>query len=129
MDLFKEVLPAIQQTKVDIFSQDVNAAEKGYNTFMVNRALSLHNDSLFHANEMNRNYHLDKRTQFNYFLHSVRARKRPFVPWAKKEKNSEDIVAIKWYFQYSEIKAIAALRVLPEAEVERIRDLYKDAHK
>lgn len=128
MDLFKEVLPAIQQTKVDIFSQDVADAEKSYNTFMVNRALSLHNDSLFHANEMNRNYHLDKRTQFNYFLHSIRARKRPFVPWAKKEKN-DDINVIKWFFNYSEQKAIAALRVLPEAEVERIKELYKDAHK
>lgn len=126
MDLFKDILPAIQQTKEDILVEEADV--KAYNPFMVNRALSLHNDCLFFANEMNKLHHLDKRTQFIYHLAAIRSRKRPFVPWAKKAKE-EDVELVKWYYQISERKAIDALKILPEAEIEHLRQLKKEISK
>jgi len=114
MDLFKQLLPSILQTKKDVLEDP-----KDYNAFMVNRALSHHPDCLFYANQLNLLPQLDKRLQYLYFLNSIRAKKRSFVKWSKPIKE-ENLEAIKTYFGYSDTKAAEALTILTEEQIEFI---------
>lgn len=118
-NLFKEILPSILQTKKSVINNDID--EKDYNPFLINRALSLHLDSVLYANEMNMNNQLDKDMQYQYLLHSVRAMKRKFQPWQKSEID-KDIDCVKTYFGYSNQKAKEALRILTKEQLEVIRN-------
>jgi hypothetical protein len=109
------------ETKVFVFE---DGDFKTYNAFMVNRALSLHQDLVLYAHEMNRNSDLPKAAQYKYLLSSIRARRRPFVPWPKKAKN-EVLENVMKYFNYNEAKALSALEILTVEQVEEIMLIYK----
>ena len=93
--------------------------EKEYVPYVINRCLSYFPDTLLHANEMNRLSFLDKRLQYEYYLKSIRPRKR-FSKWIKKE-TADDIGIIKEYFGMSEKKAREALRVLSDDQIKSIK--------
>jgi len=93
--------------------------EKAYAPYVVNRCLSYFPDTLLHANEMNRLNFLDKRVQYDYYLCSIRARKR-FSKWLKKEESS-DIDLIKQYYGYSDKRAREALRILTPEQIKSIK--------
>jgi Bacteriophage clamp loader A subunit len=114
-DLFKDIVPAILQTKKEVLDD-----EGDYVPFVVNRALSNHFDCILYANEMNKYPHLDKRMQYDYLMGTVRAYKRPFQKWHKRE-TSENLDAIKEYFNYSNEKAKEALSILSNDQVTEIR--------
>ena len=69
-----EYVNSINYSKKDIMVDDI--AEKGYNSFMVNRSLSYFQDTVLMANEMNKNHQIDKRLQFDFLINIVRKRKR-----------------------------------------------------
>ena len=115
MDLFKDILPSILQTKQNILED-----EKDYVPFLVNKALSYQDDCLFYCNEMNQLHHLDKRLQYHYFLNTIRAKKRGFSKWHKPIKE-EDLDSVKLYFGYSDAKAREALRVMTDEQIEMVR--------
>ena len=117
--LFRDILPSILETKKDILNDP-----KDYNSFMVNRALSYHPDCLFHANQLNMLYQLDRRLQYLVFLNTIRAKKRGFVKWAKPLKE-ENLQAIKTYYGYSDKKAAEALSILTEEQIDFIIDKTK----
>lgn len=94
-------------------------AEKGYDAFLANRALSYHNDTIALANEMNTRHYLDKKPQFEFFLNTVRPKKR-FAKWEKKIKDA-DLSLIKEYYGYNDIKARQAISLLNDAQIEHIR--------
>ena len=96
-----EYLNSINNTKKDIMIDDI--AEKGYNSFMVNRGLSYFADTVVIANEMNRNHHLDARMAYDFLINIVRKRKR-FSKWIKPETVS-DVEVVKEYYGYSNEKA------------------------
>ena len=75
-----EYVNSINYSKKDIMVDDI--AEKGYNSFMVNRSLSYFQDTVLMANEMNKNHQIDKRLQFDFLINIVRKRKR-FSKWFK----------------------------------------------
>lgn len=66
-DLFKDIIPAILQTK-----KEVLVDEKDYVPFIVNRALSYHYDCVMFANEMNKYPSLGKKPQFDFLINTVR---------------------------------------------------------
>ena len=119
MDLFKEVLPSLLQTKKSIINSD---NEKEYEPYIVNRALSQHNDILLYVNEMNRYSGLDKKMQYDYYINTFVAKKRPFQKWYKASE-SKDIQVIKEYFGYSSEKAKDALRILTPEQIDKIREV------
>jgi hypothetical protein len=94
-------------------------SEKSYAPYVVNRCLSYFPDTLLHANEMNRLNFLDKKVQYDYYLRSIRSRKR-FSKWLKREE-SDDIEVVKTYFGYSEKRAREALTVLSKEQISNIR--------
>ena len=116
-----DFLNSINHTKDDLFSDDIEYAEKLYQGFVVNRSLSYFPDTVFHANEMNILNGLDSKLQYDYLKHSVRKRKR-FSKWLKNEK-IENLDVIKEYFNYSNSKAQEALKVLSEDDISVIKDM------
>lgn len=116
-----DYLNSINTTKKDMMNGTENdaLAEKGYNAFVVNRGLSYFQDTISHANEMNRHHHLDNKLQYQFYLNIVRPRKR-FSKWFKKEK-SEDLDAVKEYYGYDDSKALQALSVLTAQQLQQIK--------
>jgi len=121
-----EYLNAINNTKQDIMVDDI--AEKGYNSFMVNRGLSYFNDTVLIANEMNQHAHLDNRLQFDFFINIVRKRKR-FSKWIKPETFG-DVEVVKAYYGYSNQKARQALSLLTKDQIDLLKKkVYKGGRK
>ena len=112
-----EILNSINYSKKDILTDPQQ--EKEYVPFVVNRCLSYFPDTILHANEMNRLNSLDKKIQYEYYLKSIRSRKR-FSKWLKKESD-DDIDIIKKYYGYSDKRAREALRILTKEEIKSIK--------
>jgi len=100
-------------------SDSREAAEKGYNPYMANIALSYHPDTVMFANEMNVNHWADRLLQYDYLINTVRKRKR-FSKWYKPD--SEEIDLIKEYYGVGPEIAKQYLRVL---SAEQLADLRK----
>ena len=109
-----EYLNAINHSKQNIMVDDI--AEKGYNSFMVNRSLSYFPDTVFAANEMNIHHQIDSRLQFDFLINIIRKRKR-FSKWDKKQIDG-DIEMIQEYYGYNEQKAIQVLSLLTPEQIE-----------
>ncbi len=75
---------SINFTKKNLMKNTANdeLAEKDYVPFLTNKSLSYFTDTLLYANEMNRYHFLDKRLQYEFYLNSIRKKKR-FAKWAK----------------------------------------------
>ena len=113
-DYVNEILQGKKQLIVD------DLTEKGYEPFLVNRALSQHKDCVLYANEMNRRHHLDKKMQNDFLLNTVRSMKRPFAKWAKSEKN-DDIACVKMVYGLSDSKALDALHLLTKEQIQQLK--------
>ena len=121
-----DYLNAINNTKKDIMVDDI--AEKGYNSFMVNRGLSYFNDTVLMANEMNIYHHLDNRLKFDFLINIVRKKKR-FSKWIKPETES-DVEVVKEYYGYSNEKAKQALSLLTSEQIDELKKkVYKGGRK
>ena len=109
-----DFIKSISSTKKDIMEN-----EKDYNAFMVNRGLSYFPDTVIYANEMNKFHHLDSRLQYSFLINIVRKRNR-FSKW-NKSIESENINAIKRYYDYSNEKARDVLPLLSNKNLNIIR--------
>ena len=116
----KDYLNTINQTKKNLMEGDDPAWEKNYPPFIINKCMSQHMDTVMYANEMNQYPNLDKKLQYDFFINTVRSRKR-FSPWGKKEK-VKDIELVKEFYGYSTEKAMQALRILTDNQLEIIKD-------
>ena len=117
----KDYLYSINQSKKNLLTDDAEA-EKNYPPFIVNKCLSSFMDSVLYANEMNKNHHLPKKMQYDFFINTLKPRKR-FSPWVKKE-TLEHLELVKQYYGYSYNKAVAALRILTKDQLEHIKQLF-----
>lgn len=115
MDVFRDLIPSILQTKKNVLEE-----EKKYPAFVVNRALSFHYDCVMQVNEMNKYPNLPGSMQYQFLLNSVRGYKRPFRKWEKRE-TIDDLDAVKEYYNYSNEKAKEALVLLDAAHLEEIK--------
>lgn len=88
--------------------------------FMINRAFSQHQDTILYANEMNRAAGIDNRMFYDYYFHSIRPRKR--FGWAKKGKEKY-LAAVQEYFGYGHQKAMEAISVMTEQQLEDLTKL------
>ena len=112
----KDWLNSINFTKENLFEDEPEAK---YPAFVVNKCLSGSLDSVLFANEMNKSHFLDKRMQYDFYINSLR-KKRRFAPWLKKGK-VEDLEAVKKYYGYSEEKALQAMNILTKEQVKYIK--------
>jgi hypothetical protein len=119
-EIFKDILPSIFQTKVDVLQN-----EEDYVPFIVNKALSFHYDCILQSNMMNILPNTDKRMQYDFHLNTIRSYKRPFRKWHKAETN-EDLTSVMEYYGFSLSKAREALVLLNDSQLSLIKkNLYK----
>ena len=111
-----DFVKSVTYTKQDIMN-DLN--EKEYESFLVNRALSYHQDCLLYANEMNQRFDLSSRLQYHYLLNTIRKRKR-FAKWQKPEKIN-DLKIVMEYYEISRAKAEEYINILSDRSIEIIR--------
>ena len=94
--------------------------EKKYPPFIINKCLAPFPDTIMLVNEMNINNHLDHKLQFDFFLNSIRSRKR-YTPWMKASKVT-NLEYVKEYYGYNNEKAKVALDILDNEQVKTIKD-------
>ena len=109
----------ILQGKKQLIVDDMTESE--YVPFLVNRSLSYQIDCVSYANEMNRRSFIDKKLQNDFLLNTIRSKRRPFVKWAKSDK-SEDIQCIKTVYGFSDTKALEALRLLTDEQIQKLKE-------
>ena len=122
----KDYLYSINQSKKNILDDDPDAARK-YPAYVVNRCLSSFTDTVLYANEMNKNSHLPPKMQYDFFLNSVKPRKR-FSPWARKD-SIDYLDIVKEYYGYNDDKALQALRILTKNQLDKITYLLRKGGK
>lgn len=113
----KDWLASINQSKINMIEE--HDAEKEYPPYIINRCMSGFIDTIMYSNEMNLNSHLDKKLQYDFYLNSIRTKKR-FSPWMRKEE-IKDLELVKSYYGYSNEKAKQALSILNKEQLEHIK--------
>ena len=111
-------LYSINQTKKNMMDEDPSL-ENSYPTWIINKCLSSFTDTVLFANEMNINWHISKRMQYDFYINSLRPRKR-FSPWSKKE-SIDYLDEVREYYGYSYTKALEVIRVLSTDQLEHIK--------
>jgi hypothetical protein len=102
--------------------------EKVYQSFIINRGLSLFNDTIFFANEMNIAHSLSNKMKYDFLRFGVRKKKR-YSKWPKKSKN-EDINLIKQSYGYNDRKAHEVLKLFSKEQLKFLKDeLYQGGAK
>ena len=95
--------------------------EKNYKPFIINRGLSFNHDTALYANEMNFLNHLDSKLQFDFFLNSIRPKKR-YGKWLKRKKEDNAVLElIKKYCKCSYAKARDYALLLNDSQLDIIR--------
>jgi len=106
----------ISQHKKDILDDE---NQKYYNSFLINKYLSMDVSTVLYAVEMNLRPHLSKRMQYDYYLNAIDKRSRFFK--YVKETNDENLTVIKEYFGYGKKKAKEALKILTQEDIQHMR--------
>ena len=120
-DLFKEIIPDINHGHTNLIrTGDMDEGEYGGKCFIINRALSMNVDTILYVNEMNIHYQLDPLLQYDYYINSLRKKKR-WSKWAKATAPSSDLELIKEYYNYNEQRAREVLDLLSESEIQKLR--------
>lgn len=119
-----DFVKSITYTKEDIM-YDLNESE--YESYLINRALSYHQDCLLYANEMNRRFELSNRLQYHYLLNTIRKRKR-FAKWSKPEL-IDDLNIVMDYYSISREKAEEYLSILNKSAIETLKKRMKKGGK
>ena len=76
-------------------------------------------DTILYSNEMNMASHLDNKMQYDFFINTIRKRKR-FSPWLKKDF-LKDLESVKQYYGYNNDKAETALGLLTNEQLQFIK--------
>ena len=95
---------------------------KSYTKFLLNRTLSYHPDLIAYANEMNTHIDICDRLHYDFLHYSIDKKRRSKKYWAKSKKY-EHLEMVKEYFNYSNQKALSALSVLSDSDIETIKNL------
>jgi len=113
-----DFIDSICFSKKDIM--ETSEDEKVYQSFIINRGLSLFPDTVLFANEMNIANSLSNRMKYDFLRFGIRKKKR-YSKWPKKIKN-EDINLIKQSYGYNDRKAYDVLKILNKEQLQILRE-------
>ena len=117
--LLSDYLKTINETKQNLLDSEDSTWEKEYPAWVVTKCMASHYDTVLLANEMNIYYDLPNKLQYDFYINTVRKRKR-FSPWEKKVK-LEDLETVKTYYNYSTQKAQAILKILNKDQLDHLK--------
>ena len=118
----KDWLNSINQTKKNLIDEDPSI-EKDYAPYIVNRIYSGHLDAIMFANEMNKYNFLSKKMQYDFFINTLRVKKR-FSPWLRKDE-IKNLDYVKRYYGYSNEKAKQILKILSKEQLNFIKSKFE----
>ena len=118
----KDWLNSINLTKKNLIDEDPSI-EKDYAPYIVNRIYSGHLDAIMFANEMNMYNFLPKKMQYDFFINTLRVKKR-FSPWLRKDE-IKDLNYVKRYYGYSNEKAKQILKILSKEQLNFIKSKFE----
>ncbi len=122
MPELKDWLNSINQTKKNLIDEDPSV-EKNYPPYIINRCLSGHLDAIMFANEMNMYSFLPKKMQYDFFINTLRTKRR-FSPWIRKDL-VDNLDCVKRYYGYSNEKAKQALKILSKEQLDFIKSKFE----
>ncbi|BCV02941.1 MAG: hypothetical protein CM15mV59_0640 [Caudoviricetes sp.] len=122
MTELKDWLNSINQTKKNLIDEDPSI-EKNYPPYIINRCLSGHLDAVMFANEMNMYSFLPKKMQYDFFINTLRTKRR-FSPWIRKDL-VDNLDCVKRYYGYSNEKAKQALKILSKEQLDFIKSKFE----
>ena len=112
-------MKTINETKQNLLDSEDTSWEKEYPAWVVTKCMASHYDTVLLANEMNIYYELPNKLQYDFYINTVRKRKR-FSPWEKKVK-IEDLETVKTSYNYSTQKAQAILKILNKDQLDHLK--------
>lgn len=112
-----DFVKSVSYDKKDIMVDEV--AEKSYAPFLINKALSYHQDAIFFANEMNGRHHLPNRLQYSFLINTLRRRNR-FSKWEKPYLGKK-LEVIKDYYQISTKEAKEYMNLLSDTQYNELK--------
>ena len=118
----KDWLNSINQTKKNLIDED-SSIEKEYPPYIINRCYSGHLDAIMFANEMNKYNFLPKKMQYDFFINTLRVKKR-FSPWLRKDE-IKDLDYVKRYYGYSNEKAKQIIKILSKEQLNFIKSKFE----
>ena len=118
----KDWLNSINQTKKNLIDEDP-LMEKEYSPYIINRIFSGHLDAIMFANEMNMYNFLPKKLQYDFFINTLRTKKR-YSPWLRKDE-IKDLELVKRYYGYSNEKEKQALKILTKEQIIFIKSKFE----
>ena len=122
----KDWLNSINFTKENLIEEDPDLI-KQYPPFIINRCLSGHLDAIMFANEMNQYSFLPKKMQYDFFLNTLRVKKR-FSAWLRKD-DIKYLDYVKRYYGYSNEKAKQILKILSKEQLNFIKSKFETGGK
>jgi len=117
----KHYLNSINHEKVNLMDGDDGFWEKKYPSYIINKAMAAHSDCIYYANEMNKMHHLDNKLKNDFFINSIRPKKR-WSSWLRSSK-IKNLEYVKEYYGYSNEKAKQALKILNNDQLEEIKKI------
>jgi len=105
--------------------------EKTYNSFMINRYLSMSPETVFEAQLINSTKHIPKKYQYLLLTNIIEPKKR-FLKYIKQDKESDDSKLVKYvsdFYYVSEDTARELLQTISEDEKKIIKQSYLDMEK
>lgn len=115
-------LKAISSKKKNNIMKEDPQSIGDYIPYVINKNLSQHVDCVMFVNEMNLRPYCDVELQFDYFINSLRERKRWYEAWYVPDKFD----LVKEYYGYSDAKAKIAISILSDDDLQYIKKrLYK----
>lgn len=99
--------------------------ESDYSAFSVNRVLSMHVQTVYWANEMNRLSILDDDMQFDFYMNGIPKGKR-FSEYAKKGEKVAEVDLIQRYFGINKRRAVEYLTLLTDDQLNIIKTKFME---
>ena len=118
MNIF-DILNNISETHTDI--SDDPKFNDVYNSFMINKFLSMELSCVRYVSYMNNRIDLPKKLQYLFYLYSIPNRKR-FFKYAKKE--NKNIESISKYYYCREELALIYKKLLNKKKMKKINEMH-----
>lgn len=109
----------ICQSEESMWMEGVSESE--YNSFLVNKALSYHYDTIMHAAEMDRRFNMHPKMQYDYLRLAIKTKKKRFSSWQKPEQD-EIAVKIGQHYQMNTQQIQSYLSLLNKDEIQSVME-------
>ena len=115
-----QILGSIDEKKSNLSDDFI---EKNYYPYIINRYYSRSISTVLYANLMNQKQNLPKQMQYDFYYYGLPKARRMY----KKPDVQESIYleSVKRYFNYSDKKAIEAIKILSKKQLKEIKDKVK----